>query len=122
MRKQIHRRGNVFVHQQPAGVVWQDDKGFHFLYHPAYVAQQPAAPPISLTMPVRAEPYYSKTELFPFFDNLIPEGWLLDLATETWKLSAYDRMGLLLTVCRDCIGAVHVEGEIPEDALTPDNV
>jgi serine/threonine-protein kinase HipA len=117
MKKLPHRQGNVFVHGQRAGVIWQDQTGFHFSYQPEYVAQQPTAPPISLTMPVRAEAYHSPTELFPFFDNLIPEGWLLDLATETWKLSAYDRMGLLLSVCRDCIGAVYVEAvETPEAA------
>jgi serine/threonine-protein kinase HipA len=45
----------------------------------------------------------------PFFDGLISEGWLLDIAIENWKLNPRDRMGLLLTICRDCIGAVHVE-------------
>jgi serine/threonine-protein kinase HipA len=47
--------------------------------------------------------------MFPFFDGLIPEGWLLVIAQKTWKVDARDRMGLLLTVCRDPIGAVHVE-------------
>ncbi|MCU0469307.1 MAG: HipA N-terminal domain-containing protein, partial [Arcicella sp.] len=39
----------------------------------------------------------------------IPEGWLLDIATENWKINARDRMGLLLMVCGDCIGAVSVK-------------
>jgi serine/threonine-protein kinase HipA len=117
MKKTVHRRGNVFVHQQLAGAIWQNEEGFHFAYTPDYVAQQPPAPPVSLTLPVQTVPYYSRTELFPFFDNLIPEGWLLDLATGIWKVSPYDRMGLLLTVCRDCIGAVHVEAvDITEPA------
>lgn len=47
--------------------------------------------------------------LFPFFDGLVPEGWLLDIAEKNWKLSARDRMGLLLKTCRDCIGAVSIE-------------
>ena len=38
----------------------------------------------------------------------IPEGWLLDIAEETWKLDPRDRFGLLLACCRDCIGAVSV--------------
>ena len=38
----------------------------------------------------------------------IPEGWLLDIAEETWKLNPRDRMGLLLACCRDCIGAASV--------------
>jgi serine/threonine-protein kinase HipA len=47
--------------------------------------------------------------LFAFFDGLIPEGWLLDIAEKNWKINYKDRMGLLLTCCKDCIGAVSVE-------------
>jgi len=46
--------------------------------------------------------------LFPFFDGLIPEGWLLNIAEMNWKINHKDRMGLLLTCCQDCIGAVSV--------------
>ena len=46
--------------------------------------------------------------LFPFFDGLIPEGWLLEIAVDSWKLDQNDRMGLLLACCRDCIGAASV--------------
>jgi serine/threonine-protein kinase HipA len=62
---------------------------------------------VSLTLPLTSTAYISKT-MFPFFDGLIPEGWLLDVATETWKINPRDRMTLLLTVCKDCIGAVKV--------------
>jgi hypothetical protein len=43
-----------------------------------------------------------------FFDGLIPEGWLLEIAEKTWKIDPRDRMGLLLACCRDCIGAAGV--------------
>jgi serine/threonine-protein kinase HipA len=46
--------------------------------------------------------------LFSFFDGLIPEGWLLDIAEKNWKLNPRDRMGLLLMCCKDCIGAISV--------------
>jgi serine/threonine-protein kinase HipA len=46
--------------------------------------------------------------MFPFFDGLIPEGWLLDIAEKNWKIDSRDRMGLLLACCKDCIGAVSV--------------
>jgi serine/threonine-protein kinase HipA len=32
----------------------------------------------------------------PFFDGLIPEGWLLDIAEQYWKVNPPDRMGLLI--------------------------
>ena len=44
------------------------------------------AEPISLTMPLREEPYEDKV-LFPFFDGLVPEGWLLNIAERSWKIN-----------------------------------
>ena len=58
-------------------------------------------------MPLREEPYTDKVML-PFFDNLIPEGWLLEVAVQNWKINPRDRMGLLLAFCKDTIGAVSV--------------
>jgi serine/threonine-protein kinase HipA len=62
---------------------------------------------VSLTLPLRATPFRSNT-LFAFFDGLIPEGWLLDIAKDHWKLRSNDRFELLLLTCRDAIGAVSV--------------
>ncbi len=84
----------------------RDEGGYSFRYDPAYLAL-PAAAPLSFTLPLRQEPFPSRF-LHPFFDGLIPEGWLLDIAEETWKLNPRDRMGLLLACCRDCIGAASV--------------
>lgn len=63
-----------------------------------------------LTLPLRAEAYTSGV-LFPFFDGLIPEGWLLDVALRNTDISMLDRMSLLLACCKDCIGAVSVVEE-----------
>ena len=41
-------------------------------------------------------------------DFLIPEGWLLNIAENSWKINQRDRMSLLLVCCKDCIGAVSV--------------
>lgn len=72
----------------------------------------PDAVPISLTLPLREEPYVS-VGLLPYFENLLPEGWLLELATAKLKLSKDDAFGILLATCADCIGAVEIR---PEDA------
>ena len=90
----------------PAGALSETDEGYVFRYFESWY-DVPGASAVSLTLPLRKEPYISKT-MFAFFDGLIPEGWLLDVATETWKLDPRDRMGLLLVCCRDCIGAVSV--------------
>lgn len=50
-----------------------------------------------------------------FFEGLIPEGWLLDIASKSWKINTNDRMGLLLACCQNCIGAVSVEPIQGED-------
>jgi len=107
----VSRSGRVFVHDVLAGTIEETDAGeYVFRYDGAYLAH-PAPVPISLTLPLRTEPYVAD-ELFPFFDGLIPEGWLLGIVTRNWKLDPGDRMALLLAACRDCIGAVHV---VPED-------
>jgi serine/threonine-protein kinase HipA len=89
-----------------AGWLTQDGEGYHFNYDPAYLRSEQAEP-ISLTLPLQPTPFTEKI-LFPFFDGLIPEGWLLDVAAKNWKLNPRDRMGLLAACCKDCIGAVTV--------------
>ena len=61
----------------------------------------------AVTLPVRTEPYESPG-LHPFFENLLPEGWLLDIALAELKLARGDAFGMLLALCRDCVGAVRI--------------
>lgn len=65
----------------------------------------PTAIPISLTPPLRAEPY-DCVGLHTFFENLLPKGWLLELATKKLKIAKDDAFGLLLVTCADCVRAV----------------
>lgn len=105
------RIAEVYYKEDLAGHLTETDDGeYLFQYTADYVKRHPGQF-ITFTMPVSLEPYKDK-RLFPFFEGLIPEGWLLDIATKSWKLNANDRMGLLLACCRDCIGAVSV---IPMD-------
>lgn len=90
----------------PAGTLRETDAGYSFAYLPEYLATD-TPQPIATSFPLRAEIFESPV-LFPFFDGLIPEGWLLEIASESWKLNPQDRMGLLLACCKDCIGAVSV--------------
>lgn len=102
------RQGRVFYKEYFAGIITETDDGeFVFQYDENFVAEHPKQY-ITFTMPVSIIPYTGK-RLFPFFDGLIPEGWLLDIASKNWKLNKNDRMGLLLACCKNCIGAVSVE-------------
>jgi serine/threonine-protein kinase HipA len=107
------RKAIIKIEEQIAGWLTQDAQGYHFWYDPAYAAK-PGARPVSLTLPLSETTYTSKI-LFPFFDGLIPEGWLLDIAEKNWKLNPRDRMGLLMACCKDCIGTVSVEELKEED-------
>ena len=101
------RRAVIYYHNTVAGVLTETTDGeYIFQYDEDYAAHHPDQF-ITFTMPVTAKPYRSK-RLFPFFEGLIPEGWLLDIATKNWKINPNDSMGLLLACCRDCIGAVSV--------------
>ncbi len=95
------------MHKNWAGTLIENDEGFHFKYENEYLTIENPEP-ISLTLPLTSSTYSSKI-LFPFFDGLIPEGWLLDLAKKNWKLDMRDRMSILLVTCKDCIGAVSIE-------------
>ena len=103
------RSGKVFVRNKQAGIIYETDDGYEYVYDAAYLSDE-AALPVSLTMPLSADVYKSNV-LFPFFDGLIPEGWLLSVVERNWKIDGRDRFGLLLAVCRDCIGDVHIEAE-----------
>jgi len=101
------RSANIYYKDVLAGKLIETNEGeFVFQYEDRYVKNHPKEF-ITFTMPVADKPYTEK-RLFPFFEGLIPEGWLLDIASKSWKINPNDRMGLLLACCQNCIGAVSV--------------
>jgi len=100
------RKAHIYVSDIRAGLLEETDSGFAFTYDASYV-QIKDSKPVSLTLPIRSQTYTSSV-MFPFFDGLIPEGWLLDVAERNWKINPRDRMGLLILCCKDCIGNVSV--------------
>ena len=104
-----YRKGYVYIQNQYAGVVAETEEGYTFSYDNEYRNKENAVA-VSLTLPL-SEKSYSASMLFSFFDGLVPEGWLLDVASWNWKINANDRFGLLLLTCRDCIGDVSIRTE-----------
>ena len=102
------RKAFVYIRDRYAGLLEETDDGYRFQYDAEYLQKDPR--PVSLTLPLADEPYTSKT-LFPFFDGLIPEGWLLEVVTHNWKIDRRDRFGLLLIACKDAIGNVSIQEE-----------
>ena len=100
------KQAKIYIYNQLAGILTENENGYSFCYNNEYLRAKNAEA-ISLTLPLQEETYHSKI-LFPFFDGLIPEGWLLNIAERSWKIDQRDRMSLLLACCKDCIGAVSV--------------
>ena len=105
----VYRTAYVYVRDAFAGTLKETDSGYSFVYDSVYLdTENPLA--VSLTLPIQKEEYTSKI-LFSFFDGLIPEGWLLDIVSNNWKIDRKDRFGLLLVACKDPIGNVRIKGE-----------
>jgi serine/threonine-protein kinase HipA len=109
----MSKRGKVFIGETFAGIIEQKDGLFIFKYDTEYL-NKPDPLPLSLTLPLSAQAYEQKT-MIPFFDGLIPEGWLLNIIEGNWKINPRDRMSLLLLACRDSIGNVSVVDDSPKD-------
>ena len=105
----MSRAAKVFLDGVYAGRLRELDRGVTFAYDAEYV-RSPSATPISLTLPIRLEPYRWDM-LPPFFANLLPEGWLLEISVTKLKVARDDLFGLLLATCRDCVGAVEIVAE-----------
>lgn len=100
------KRGKVYIKDVFCGIITESEEGYTFEYDKAYLNMD-GATALSPTMPLTDEAYV-KEMMFPVFDGLIPEGWLLDIAQSSWKIDARDRMSLLLACCKDCIGDIGV--------------
>ena len=109
------RTAEIFYDDALAGILTETNEGhFIFQYDEEYIINHPDQF-LTFTMPVTKYPYHDK-HLFSFFEGLIPEGWLLDIAKTHYKINPNDRMGLLLACCQNCIGAVSVKPLSKTDA------
>jgi len=107
MNERIPTEGNykrrllITCHGVPCGYFIQTENNeYSFTYLEDY-----RGPPISLTMPVRSEPY-TFNRFPPFFDGLLPEGILLEALIRQNKIDAHDYMAQLEAVGADMVGAV----------------
>ena len=102
-----NRKGLVYNLDKVAGVIEETTEGFKFTYTTEYLADS-TAQSVSLTLPMRAEPYVSK-HLFPFFYGLLAEGTTRQLQCRRLQIDETDYFGLLLkTAHTDTIGSVTV--------------
>ena len=105
MKQKILRKASVYFKDDLAGYLLETNEGYIFQYDPKFLKKNI---PISISLPLREEPYKS-AELFSFFKGLLPEGWYLDIVSATQKVDARDYFGVLAsTASVGTIGAVTV--------------
>ena len=110
----MSRRAIVRLDGQRVGVIEEvDPRGTRFRYDDDWLRRDDARP-VSLSLALRTEPHESRG-LLPFFENLLPEGWLLEISTAKLRIPKDDAFGLLLATCADCIGDVEI---VPEESDT----
>lgn len=99
--------GKVFFQNKFAGFL-REEPGFgsSFVYDEAYLLQ--SNPPIAHAFPLQEERFIYQTELPPFFDNLVAEGWLEQMQSKLLGKRLSSRFELLLAFGQDCAGAVSI--------------
>ena len=106
----VSEKLSVYLHNSLAGQLWLDDTSrFSFQYNPGYI-ENPDAIPLSLSLPLREEPYINDTAR-PFFSNLLPEGEVRSLITKIKQISEHNDYKLLEAIGGECAGAVSI---VPE--------
>lgn len=73
----------------------------HFTYRAGY-----EGPAIATSLPLDAE--YTAESIPPFFQNLLPEGYRLDVVSSEKKISKNNTLGLLLVIGSDVPGDVQI--------------
>lgn len=97
------RQAKIYVNAQLAGLLTEWDEHYYtFEYEHDYKDS-----PVSLTMPI-SQNKYEYTQFPPFFDGLLPEGFMLDGLLKQAKLDRHDYFGQLITVGADLVGNVTV--------------
>jgi serine/threonine-protein kinase HipA len=97
------RTAKVYQQGVFAGTLEELDQGhYRFAYAPAYDGE-----PVSLTMPVRREPY--EFQNFPaVFEGLLPEGLQLEALLRRYKVDRGDLFSQLLIIGADVVGSLSV--------------
>jgi len=110
------RSAEVYYNGELAGVLTEESrKQFRFRYDNDWFRDN-SKPAISLTMPKTLQDYYSEF-LFPFFFNMISEGFNRKLQSKSLRIDEKDYFGFLLATARyDTIGAITIKPVLENEA------
>jgi serine/threonine-protein kinase HipA len=96
----------VYFEQRSVGIVRVDGKGPSFSYDRTWLNTRGAFP-ISITMPLRPEPF-DPSVFLPWAANLLPESEQLRAVGQFLGMSPGDVVGLLSEIGRDTAGALSI--------------
>lgn len=103
------RSAEVYYNGELAGILTEESRQqFRFRYDDAWFIND-NKPPISLTMPKNLQGY-NAGYLFPFFFNMISEGFNRKLQCQLLRIDEKDYFGLLMATAQfDTIGAITIK-------------
>lgn len=103
------RQCEVYLHGIKVGILTENDsREFTFTYDKAYLLCE-SCEAVSLTLPLRSEPYHSQ-HLFSVFANMLSEGENRQIQSQLLRIDPEDDFGILLATCQfDTIGAITVK-------------
>jgi serine/threonine-protein kinase HipA len=110
-------RLNVYFRGHLVGRLWLDERRrFVFEYDAGWLGQKGVIP-LSLSLPLRREPYIDDSAR-PFFANLLPESEIRKVIARQLRISEENDFAILREIGGECAGAVSV---LPEDSFPQEN-
>ncbi|HBG07983.1 MAG: hypothetical protein A2075_11015 [Geobacteraceae bacterium GWC2_58_44] len=107
----------VRIDEDVVGRLWLDTKKrFCFQYSKKWLER--SGIPLSLSLPLRSDPYLDD-ESHPFFANLLPEERIRALIARNLRVSLNNDFGLLERIGGDCAGAVSLFPDTGEPIVEP---
>jgi serine/threonine-protein kinase HipA len=94
---------DIFFERLRVASIVEGEHGVSLVYDPDWTARRSAFP-ISVTMPLRAEPYEAKV-ILPWLANLLPETHLAEIG-QILQIAPQNILGLLARMGRDTAGAL----------------
>lgn len=97
----------VFFNGTLTGYLTKSKDEYVFRYDSDFLSSEDAFP-IGHNFPLSVDSYRSN-RLFPFFEGLVSEGWLLKIQSQSAKIDERDFFSMLLENGQDLIGGIRIQ-------------
>jgi len=97
----------IYFNNRLVGFLSNTQAGYVFRYDAEFLEASDSFP-ISYNLPLRSKEFMSN-KLFPFFEALVSEGWLLRIQSQSLKIDERDFFSMLLENGKDLIGGIRIE-------------